>query len=318
MESCSTRAPLRLSFALLALAHCGPSSPAADAATDTPAAIDVRSTPDAARASLAGAPCTDDAMCGGAPLRCELTLSSPGFCTASCRNHPVVSREQAQCGGAGSACLNYEDGVTPAFGRCARACTGRGRAAPSGCGEGQICTTNFIIASTGIDRAACAPFCRTDAHCPMGKRCNPRTGICGTGLNMELLPDGSLCQPPDPTGGTRPGPCRGFCAPIGLATNRTGVCISMVNAELNEACPDDPTMITPFAAPEDNMMICGPRDCSETNCCGPGLECSVFPEEATPRCVTAEGNAFPVIECLARPDAGAEAGTRDASADGSD
>ncbi|MDP3275759.1 MAG: hypothetical protein Q8Q09_11225 [Deltaproteobacteria bacterium] len=311
--------------ALSLLAGCAPAAPiAVDVIEDRPVALRMdagaeASTDAAVDAPVvetrAGAPCTEDATCG-AGLRCERTLSAQGFCTAPCQPSRVPAMEAAQCGGGQSTCLQNDNGVTTPVARCARACNALGRRGDSGCREGFVCTGNAMTHPLGIpDAPGCQPFCRLDAHCPAGARCNPRTGRCGAGLDRTRLPDGALCMPVDPTGGAvTDGPCRGFCAWVGSAADTVGVCASLADEERNEGCQDDPLRVVPVKVPGDNMMACGPRDCSATDCCDAGLECRMFAAAAA--CLPVGVSREPLIACEAT-DGGREDSASDATADAS-
>ncbi len=300
-------------FAAFALVHCGPPVATPDAAReagstpDAAAPADARPDGSSTGPSSAGAACMDDSMCTGG-LTCDLSVSTPGFCTGMCENAASQANEQSQCGGTGSTCLTSGD-PPDSFSFCTKACNAASMT--TGCRAGQVCTGFWNSHEMGPDRAGCFAFCTSNDQCPSGQMCNTRTGDCGmTASNPALLADGSPCTIPATNA---PSPCRGVCFRLVTGSNR-GLCGSIINGAVNRECPDSPMEILPRAPAGDNLAFCLFRDCDATTCCGAGLVCEGAAGATMGVCVP-DDPASPNIACTATPDGGAPDGSApDASA----
>ena|GEM_PF-1310312 len=292
---------------------------ASDDATLTPDAGDaprVDGAPDSTGMSRAGQACADDTACGGAPLECDEGLRG-GFCTAMCTHNASQDREIAQCGGRGSTCLSYTNGMGMRVGSCAATCNPNARAGmPGTCRPGTACTGWwFTHEDYEPDRVGCDYFCGVDEHCPMGERCNVRLGECGSVANLSLRPDGDPCDPtmdPD-TGVSRQ--CKGICFQA-TDNRREGVCGSYINLGVTANCPDNPMLLRPYAPSDengrlDNIAECIYRECTTNADCTAPHRCVPQPDGDPSICTFPEAATDGGV-----PDAtSADAGATDASAD---
>jgi hypothetical protein len=229
-------------------------------------------------ASRAGAMCTDSAMCGGGSLECDTDVGG-GYCFGECVDNASQPCEQAQCGGTGSTCVSVGDGAdSAAF--CTPICNPIARTGtPGSCRSGTVCTGWWYTHETGEpDRTGCDYFCASDANCGAGMSCNVRTGACGSVVVATRRADGEPCNP-TVTSGDPPEniQCRGICFQYTNRANQ-GICGSLINMNVQMACPDDPTHILPDAPSDvngrtDNLGLCLAKECTTNADCTAPLTC---------------------------------------------
>jgi hypothetical protein len=246
-----------------------------------------------------GEPCTVDGDCG-AGFRCV-----ENACTRACVENADPLVEQLECG-IQATCLLQGDPPAPAF--CARSCDAA--ASDTGCRAGFVCTGFWFSRGTGMpDRAGCSAFCSADAHCPTGKKCNPRTGLCADrGVDWAKKPDGDPCTPAAGESWKSPGQaCRGVCLGTYATSYTEGICASRVDTRLAAACPDDPAHVLLDVSQGDDSGLCWMRSC-QTSCeCTAPLLCVADPGSKDAHC------RYPLASEHAA--ACADAGPKDASAD---
>ncbi|MEI8255763.1 MAG: hypothetical protein WCJ30_08835 [Deltaproteobacteria bacterium] len=204
----------------------------------------------------ARAPCLEGYLCDDD--------DAGGFCTRACVPFGDGTLEAAACRDPRGTCVAF--GVDDrAPGWCALACDPT-RAGT--CGPGRACTMS-AWAGPRHDSPGCFPFCRGDADCAPGARCNTRTGACGArGVDLSLAADGAPCDPRD----GEP-PCRGVCLGIDDTDPDLGVCASLVDSTVAHRCPDDPAHIVPRAFAGDAIAVCAFEACELDPRCPGGRAC---------------------------------------------
>lgn len=285
-------------------------APRTDAATDRPRS-DAGGCPvdpsTVTGASTAGAMCTGDGMCGS--LQCDTDLAG-GYCWGECTESTSATCEQAQCGGRGSTCLSLGDGAD-AFSFCAVTCNPTARAGnPGSCRTGTVCT-GWWYTHDGAepDTTGCEYFCQSDAQCGTGLHCNSRTGECGEDpVPTTGRADGEPCDPSLDTN-----QCRGICFQE-TDDEHQGLCGSLVNLAATPNCPDNPSHIRAIAPSDDNgrtdnLGLCiYHEDCNTDSDCTAPLRCFPGVDGEASYCDYDDGSLPP-------PDAGTDAGPRDAVTD---
>ncbi len=200
-------------------------------------------------------PCTDDAECGGAGDLCLDFNVGGSFCGTECAGNADCPR--------GFICSETGDGASqcvPASGDCADPaqcdddgdCPAGQRCGTQGaCVEG--CTPGTCPNDQVCDAGSCVPPCASDADCPDGAECQP-DGTC-------RIPGGCLTSRDCPDPGT-------YC--------NTSVQMCEPGCELDSDCP--------------SLQICSANQCRTRPCdgnylCAFGQVCDFD----TGQCVTAEG-----------------------------
>lgn len=221
------------------------------------------STPPPASPGAPGTRCLHDHVCAE-HLTCDVSLIGQGQCTRACDE----AADPEEVCGEGSTCLRG-----PAFPFCTEACE------PGGCGAGRICTGLWL--SNGVpDAPGCFPFCTADAHCGVGTYCNPRTGTCGPPLEEGGLEDGAPCSDFALPDGSPPAACRGTCFTYDGNHPERGLCGSLLNRAVADACPDRPASMRPLRPnTSDDLAVCIYRQCNDDGDCIPPLRCVRQPLE---------------------------------------
>ncbi len=272
--------------------------------------------------SRASAMCTEDSQCGGGSLGCDDGIAG-GACTAECVNSTSQPCERAQCGGNGATCLTIGDGPDSAS-FCAASCNPTARAGnPGSCRSGTVCTGWWYTHEGATpDATGCEYFCTSDATCPMGQRCNVRTGECGdAAADTTRRADGQPCDPSmesgDPPMNTQ---CRGICFQE-TDDPHQGICGSLVNLAATPECPDNPTHIHALAPSDDNGRVDNlglciyVEDCTSDADCAAPLRCTPGEDGEPSYCTYDDGTLPPPTDGGVRLDAASDGGPSDAAVD---